>query len=87
MGSTFPTGVIDFEDGQYVVEPIDVKDSYQVIKVTGWSKKDSENKRTIESIIGKRTFAQYVYFSQEDSDKIVWTTNDKIMAPIILTEI
>ncbi|WP_313569047.1 hypothetical protein [Acetoanaerobium noterae] len=81
LGSTIPTGVVDFEDGQYVVEPIDVKDSYQIIKITGWSNKDSENKRTIESKIGKRTFAQYVYFSQEDSDTIRWTTNDKNYGP------
>lgn len=64
---------IDFGRGEYIVEKIEgsENDGFMKIKVTGYLKNNPSTKRTIEALLGKRTFTQHVWLT--NSEGTAWT--------------
>ena len=56
-------------------------ESIKTVQSTGWLLSDSTVTRTIEVTYQKRSFTQYIYFSDEDPDGIWWTTYDNCYGP------
>ena len=53
----------------------------KTVKATGWMLNDPTVMETIEATFQKRSFTQYIYFSDEDPDGIYWTTYDNCFGP------
>lgn len=53
----------------------------KIIKSTGWMLKDPAVTRTIEATITKRSFTQYVYFSDNDPENIWWMDGENCYGP------
>ncbi|MDF2537654.1 MAG: putative secreted protein [Herbinix sp.] len=56
-------------------------DSKIVIEATGWMIHAPDIKRTIKATFTKRSFTQYVYFSDNDPDNIWWMSSDTCYGP------
>lgn len=69
---------IDFGRGEYILDLIDgaENDGYMIVRGTGYLKNNPSTKRTIESIIGKRTFTQHVWLT--NSEGTAWTATGHI---------
>ena len=73
---------LDGEDGFYLLEVIDDEKKNEVcIRSTGWTAKDENIKRVVEVVMRKRTFTEYVYFSDNDGDNIWWFTGENCYGP------
>lgn len=55
--------------------------SKKVVRSTGWMLSDSNVKRTIEVTFTKRSFTEFVYFSDNDPDDIWWSSSDNLYGP------
>ena len=65
----------------YKLNLIESSANKKVILATGWLLSDSSIKRTVEVTFTKRTFTQYVYFSDNDPDDIWWGSSDNCYGP------
>jgi len=53
----------------------------KIIEATGWMLNDPSIKRTIKATFTKRSFTQYVYFSDNDPTDIWWMSSDNCYGP------
>ena len=53
----------------------------KTIRATGWMLSDPSVKKTVEAAFQKRSFTQYIYFSDEDPSGIWWTSYDNCYGP------
>lgn len=53
----------------------------KILEATGWMDNDSSIKRTIRATFTKRSFTQYVYFSDNDPNNIWWSSSDNCYGP------
>ncbi len=51
------------------------------IQSTGWMLNDPSVTRTVTATFNKRSFTQYIYFSDNDPDNIWWTNNENCYGP------
>ena len=65
----------------YILTDVTDGGSFKVIKSTGWRLSDPDVKRTVTSTFNKRSFTQYVYFSDNDPANIWWTSSDNCYGP------
>lgn len=63
------------------VDPASDSPSSKKIRSTGWLLSDPDNKRVIEVVLAKKSFTQYVYFSDNDPSDILFTSSDFIYGP------
>lgn len=64
----------------YTLELLENTAGKKVLKSTGWVYGDSSVKRTVEVTFNKRSYAEYVYFSNDDAG-ILWTTGERCYGP------
>jgi hypothetical protein len=56
-------------------------ESKKVVTAMGWMLSAPDVKRTVKVTFTKRSFTQYVYFSDNDPDNIYWSTSDNLYGP------
>jgi hypothetical protein len=82
--SSSPIGYPNNSSPQYFyqLEEMDVAiEGKRVVKSSGWVCGKDSVKRTIEVTFIKRSFTEYMYFSNNDGEKIYWTTGDACYGP------
>jgi hypothetical protein len=52
------------------------------VRVTGWAEDDEPSRRTVEALLQKRSFTNYVYFSDNDGENIWWMGEEKCYGPL-----
>lgn len=75
---------IPYEGGFYRLEMIDDSSTGEIaIRSTGWSGDPAkgEDLRTVDALLRKRSFTEYVYFSDNDGANIYWMTGEKCLGP------
>lgn len=77
--------VISYPDynptGAFKLTVIEDTANKKVVQATGWMLSDPSVKKCIEGTYTKRTFTQYVYFSDNDPDNIYWCSSDNLYGP------
>lgn len=87
MEPSFIGSAVAYEDGFYrieIVEDADIGSNEVRIRSTGWSETvegREDGKRSIEVLIRKRSFTEYVYFSDNDGSGIWWATGEDCFGP------
>lgn len=76
---------IPYEGGFYRLELIDgAKSGETIIRSTGWLQDPAKGKddlRTVDALLRKRSFTEYVYFSDDDGANIYWMSGEKCLGP------
>lgn len=67
--------------GAYILTLLEDTENKKVVRATGWMLSDPSVKRSIEGTFAKRTFTQYVYFSDNDPSDIYWSSSDNLYGP------
>lgn len=65
----------------YTLKLIEDTSSKKVIQSTGWTIGNPDLKRKVEVTLTKRSFTQYVYFSDNDPIDIYWSSRDRCYGP------
>jgi hypothetical protein len=73
--------ILEFEDGKYAIEVAESGEGYQIVRATGWPNSDENSKRTIEALLSKRSFTEYIYLSNNDPNDIRWVTGENVYGP------
>jgi len=77
--------VITYPEGNptaaYQLKSITDNANTKTIRSTGWKLSDPDVKQTVEVTFQKRSFTQYIYFSDEDPDSIFWSSDDNCYGP------
>lgn len=67
--------------GAFYLEEVQKETGRVIVRSTGWMLADPASKRVIEAIIVRRTFTEYVYFSDDDPENIWWISGEKCYGP------
>lgn len=67
--------------GAFTLELIEDTENKKVLRSTGWMLSDPMTTKTVEAAFTKRTFTQYVYFSDNDPVDIYWSSSDNLYGP------
>ncbi len=65
----------------YFIEELESTNMQKTVKVTGWTLRNPDIKRTIEATFKQRSFTEYVYFSDNDPADIWWQSGEKCFGP------